>query len=56
MKIKEGKKFLFILSLIVVLGCVGLIIYQIINKDLDALSFITLVLGMDCLGNSLEKK
>ena len=43
------------LSLIVVLGCAGLIIYQIINKDLEPLSLMTLVLGMDCLGDSLEK-
>lgn len=56
MKIKEDKKTLFIISFIIILGSIGLIIYQIINNDIEALSFITLLLGMDCLGNTIEKK
>ena len=56
MKIKEKKLGWFIFTLIITIGYIGLMIYQIINKDFDPMNLIMILFVIDSLANCLEKK
>ena len=56
MKIKEKKLGWFIFTLIITLGYIGLMIYQIIHKDFDPMNLIMILFVIDSLANCFEKK
>lgn len=56
MKIKENKKVWFIVAVIVIIGYIGLCIYQIINKDFDPMHLVIILLVIESLMNCIEKK
>ena len=56
MKIKKKMMGWFIFSLVVTLGYIGLMIYQIVNKDFDPMNLIMILFAIESFALCLEKK
>ena len=56
MKIQKKMFGWFIFSIIVTLGYIGLMIYQIINKDFDPMNIILALFAIESFSLCLEKK
>ena len=56
MKIKKKMMGWFIFSLIVTLGYIGLMIYQIINGDFDPMNIIIVLFVAESFAFCIEKK
>jgi len=56
MKIKKNKIGWFIFTLIVTLGYIGLMIYQLINNSFDPMNLIMFLFATEGFSNCIEKK
>ncbi len=56
MKIKKDKMGWFVFTLIVTLGYIGLMIYQLINKNFDPMNIIMVLFAVEGFSNCIEKK
>ncbi len=56
MKIKEGKKLLFVFAIIITFGSIGLIIYQALNSEIEPMNLLVVACGLGFFEESLETK
>ena len=56
MKIKKNRMGWFIFTIVITLGYIGLMIYQITNKNFDPMNLIMVLFVIDSLANCIEKK
>ena len=56
MKIKKKMMGWFIFSLVVTLGYIGLMIYQITNKDFDPMILIMILFAIESFALCIERK
>lgn len=55
MKLKKGKLTWLIITILIILGYIGLSIYQLMNSDFDPLNLIMLIFMGDSVLNCFEK-
>lgn len=55
MKVKANKKVWLVFTIIILVGYVGLSIYQLINKEFDALNLFGIIFMIDSIINCIEK-
>ena len=56
MKIRKGRMGWFIFTLVVLVGFIGLMIYQLINHDFDPTNPVLAIFVGDSLMSCIEKK
>lgn len=56
MKVKKNKMGWFVFTLLITVGYIGLMIYQLINKDFDHMNLIMILFVIESLTNCIEKK